>query len=52
LKDLEAEKLEFILADDFSIELKREFSKEDDESAKVAKLKKVKQRTRMMEKLM
>ena len=52
LKDLEIEKLEFILVSDFLIELKIKFSREDNKLAKVVKLKRVEQKTRIIEKFM
>jgi len=41
LKNMDTEKMQFKSAEDLLAELKREFGKSDNESAKVAKLKKV-----------
>ena len=41
LKNMDIEKMQFKSAEDLLAELKREFGKSDNESAKVAKLKKI-----------
>jgi len=43
------EKVEFELAEEFLLELKKEFGEEDEESIKVAELKRVEQERRTME---
>jgi len=50
LEDIKVRELEFPLVGDSLVELKREFCEEDDELAKVAKLRKVKQGIRTIEK--
>jgi len=42
-------KVEFELAEEFLLELKKEFGEEDEESIKVAELKRVEQERRTME---
>ena len=49
LEDLELGKVEFELAEEFLLELKKEFGEEDEESIKVAELKRVEQERRTME---
>ena len=49
LKDLEAEELEYAIVEEFLAELKKEFGEENDETIKVAELKKVEQENRVME---
>jgi len=49
LEDLETEILEYETAGEFSTDIKKEFREEDEESIKVAKLKKLKQGGKMME---
>lgn len=41
LEDLEAGALEYITVEEFSVYLKKEFEEEDDETIKVAELKKI-----------
>jgi len=48
LGDLEAGKLEYAIVEEFLAELKKEFGKENDETIKVAELKKVEQKNRIM----
>ena len=50
LKDIEIEKLEFISTGNFLTKLKKKFGRGDSKSAKVAKLKKVEQESKIMEK--
>ena len=50
LEDLEAEEVEFGLVGEFLMKLTKEFGREDEESVKVAELKKVEQEARTMEK--
>ena len=49
LKDLESEKIEFKLTEEFLMKLKRKFGGEDEELVKVTKLKKVEQREKTIE---
>jgi len=49
LEDLELRELEFGLAKEFLLELKKEFNRGDEESVKVVELKRVEQEKRMME---
>jgi len=49
LEDLEAGKVEYESAGDFLAEIKKEFGGGDEESLKVAELKRIEQRGRMME---
>ena len=49
LEDLEAGEIEYELAGEFLAELKREFGEEEEESVKVAELRKLEQGGRMME---
>lgn len=48
---MEAEEVQFALVKDFLSELKREFEREYDESAKVSELKRVEQREKTIENL-
>jgi len=41
LEDIKVEELKFLSTGDFLAELKKEFSKDNDELAKIAKLKKI-----------
>ena len=50
MEELETGKREFESAGEFLLEIKREFGGEDEESVKVAKLKKIEQRSRTIEK--
>ena len=50
LKDIEIEKLKFISTGNFLTKLKKKFGRGDSKSAKVAKLKKVEQESKTMEK--
>jgi len=50
LEDLENRSLEFMIVEEFLIDLKKEFSSRDNETMKVMELKKVEQENRMMEK--
>ena len=50
LEDLELEKVEFRSAREFLLKLKKEFGRGDKESVKVAKLKKIEQEERTIEK--
>ena len=45
---MEAEKVEYKLAGDFLAEIKKKFGGEDEESMKVAELKKIEQGSRIM----
>ena len=49
---MDIEKIQFKLAVNFLAELKKEFGKSKNKSAKVAKLKKVEQKARTMEEFM
>jgi len=49
LEDLELRELEFGLAEEFLLELKKEFDRGDEKSVKVVELKRVEQEKRMME---
>ena len=49
LENLESEELKFLSVGDFLVELKREFREGDNKSAKVAKLKKLEQESRIIE---
>ena len=49
LEDIEVGELEFELAEEFLVELKRVFSGEDNKLAKVVELKKVEQESWLME---
>ena len=49
LEELEAEKLEFETVSEFLAEIKKEFGREEEESVKVAELKKLEQRGRTIE---
>jgi len=49
LEDLEAELLEYKIAEEFLTEIRKEFSRRDKKSAKVAELKRLEQEGRMME---
>lgn len=50
LEDLENRSLEFMIVEEFLIDLKKEFSSRDNKTMKVMELKKVEQENRMMEK--
>ena len=50
LEDLKNRSLEFMIVEEFLIDLKKEFSSGDNKTMKVMKLKKVEQENRMMEK--
>ena len=50
LEDLENKNLEFMIVEEFLVDLEKEFSSENDETIKVMELKKVKQENRIMEK--
>jgi len=49
IEELETEEIEFKLAGEFLAEIKKEFGGGDEESVKVAELKKIEQGGRMME---
>jgi len=49
LEDLEVEEVEYELAREFLAEIKKEFGGGDEESLKIAKLKRIEQEGRMME---
>ena len=49
LEDLEAEKVEYELVEEFLAEIKKEFGEEDKESLKIAELKRIEQEGRTME---
>ena len=49
MEDLKAEEIEFGLAREFLLELKKKFSKENEKSVKVAELKKIEQGERTIE---
>jgi len=49
MKELEAGKVEYESAGEFLAEIKKEFGEEDKELVKVAELKRIEQRGRMME---
>jgi len=49
LEDLEAGELDYIIVGEFLVDLKKEFGEGDDKTIKVAKLKKVEQRNRIIE---
>jgi len=42
LEDIKVKKVKFEFAEDFLVELRRKFGREDNESAKVVKLKRIK----------
>jgi len=50
LENLKAETLEHVTIEEFLMNLKKEFCREDNETMKVVKLKKIEQRSRKMEK--
>ena len=50
LEDLKNRSLEFMIVEEFLIDLKKEFSSRDNKTMKVMELKKVEQENRMMEK--
>ena len=50
LEELEAEELEFETVGEFLAEIKKEFGRGEEESVKVAKLKKIEQGGKTMEK--
>jgi len=49
LKDLESKSLECVIVGEFLVDLKKEFSSGDNEIIKIAKLKKIKQKSRIIE---
>ena len=49
MEDLEVEEVEYELAGEFLMEIKREFRGGDEESVKVVELKRIEQGSRMME---
>jgi len=49
LEDLEAGEVEYELAEEFLVEIKKEFREGDEESQKITELKRIEQRERMME---
>ena len=49
MEDLEAEILEYVIVEEFLVDLKKKFGEDDDKMMKMAELKKVEQRNRMME---
>ena len=52
MEDLEVGKLEFESVGEFLVEIKKEFGRGDEESVKVAELKRIEQEGRMMEEFM
>ena len=50
LEDLKLEEVKFRLAEEFLLELRKEFGEEDGESVKVAKLRRIEQGGKIMEK--
>ena len=50
LEDLEVDTLEYAMIEEFLVDLKKEFSKRDNKIIKMAELKKVEQRSRIIEK--
>jgi len=52
LEDLEVEEVEFGSVGEFLLELKKKFGGEDEESVKVAKLKRIEQGEKTMEEFM
>ena len=52
IENLENESLEFAPVEEFLMDLKKEFGEEDNKIIKVAELKKVEQRNRMMKKFL
>jgi len=52
MEDLESRSLSYIIVEKFLANLKEKFKEGDDKTMKVAELKKVKQKSRMMEELM
>ena len=51
MEDLESRSLSYIIVEKFLANLKEKFKEGDDKTMKVAELKKVKQKSRMMEEL-
>ena len=49
IKDLESRELEYVIVEEFLIDLKKEFEKGDNETMKIAELKKVEQESRIIE---
>jgi len=49
MENLESKDLEFLLVEDFFVELKKEFGKGDSKLAKMAELKRVEQRSKIIE---
>ena len=49
LKDLESEEVEFVLMEEFLLELKKEFREKEEELVKVAEFRRIEQRKRTME---
>ena len=49
MEKLETEEVEFKTAGEFLLEIRRVFRREDEESVKVAELKRIEQRSRTME---
>jgi len=49
LKDLKTESLEYETVEEFLVDFKKKFRGEDDEIIKVAELKRIEQKNRMME---
>jgi len=50
MENLESESLSYIIVEEFLSDLKEEFGRRDNETMKVAELKKVEQESRMMKK--